>query len=117
MTPQQKEWRAREKVGRWQRAGLLSLGVPYSDLMRMTPAQIHQVGFYPREKFGELKTPRLPTPARGQAEPTLERDLMVLEGFRGMISPAKYEEARAKLHARYAEGKGDAVGGVADAAV
>jgi hypothetical protein len=86
------------RVEHWQRAKLLQMGVPFSDLIRMTPAQIHGLGFYPRKEGGDLKTPRV-TPEQTAPEPSLARDLCILESFRPFIAPQKYHDAKAKLEA------------------
>jgi len=84
------------KVARWQRATLVHLGWPADVVLSMTPAQIQQLGFYPRSPSGGPRVPTL-APLRQTRPATLEEDLCTLETFRSLLEPARYEEARAEL--------------------
>jgi hypothetical protein len=89
---------------------MIELGQPFDCAIRATPAQLHGLGFYPRDDKGSLKRPAPSLPPESQRPaPSLALDLAALEAFRGYLSAEKYEAARAALLARHAEGTADAV--------
>lgn len=94
----------RDRAGRFNRAQAVKLGVPFGEVVRMTPAQIQNVVFYPREKNKDQLAVPSPVTPPVHPQPSRARDKRVLAGLRVFMTTAKYEAGLAEID-RFWDGK------------
>jgi hypothetical protein len=114
LTTFQKECIDRDDARRFDRAQAVAMGIDPFVVLRMTPAQIQRLVFYPRHgkgaRAGELVRPTRKA-ARKTREPSLDRDLKILRGMKPLLKKGTdYSALVRRLKERHAQRSNDGPG-------